>query len=176
MDRLVETTYLEMKSAARAVPFTGEPRLEICRAEVPCPELNRFLYAAVGSQWWWYGRLGWGRERWRAWVDRPELETWLGYRSGTPVGYFELEVQPGPEVELVYFGLLPSFIGLGLGPELLAAAVERAWDLAPERVWLHTCSLDHPRALATYRARGFEIYKSELKVEPLPDAMPPLFR
>jgi len=175
MDRLVTTTFLEMKSPSQVVPLEGERRLEIRRAEVPCPELNRFLYVAVGGPWWWYSRLVWSREQWRAWVERPEVETWLGYRSGTPVGYFELESQPGSQVELSYFGLLPSFIGLGFGPELLSAAIERAWRLGPERVWVHSCTLDHPRALATYRARGFEIYKVEDKIEQLPDVQPRFF-
>ena len=169
MERLVTTTYLEMTSASRASPFRGERRLEIRRAEVPCPELNRFLYMAVGSDWWWYSRLDWNRERWLAYVDRPELETWVGYLSGTPAGYFELESQAGSQVELAYFGLLPSFIGRGLGGELLSAAIDRAWQLRPERVWVHTCTLDHPRALQTYQSRGFEIYRSEEEIEHLPD-------
>jgi GNAT superfamily N-acetyltransferase len=79
-------------------------------------------------------------------------------------------LQEGGQVELAYFGLLPSFIGRGLGTELLAAAIDRAWQLRPGRVWVHTCTLDHPRALQTYQSRGFEIYKSEDKIEQLPDA------
>jgi GNAT superfamily N-acetyltransferase len=169
MERTVTTTYLEMTSASQAIPFQGEPRLELHRAEIACPELNRSLYVAVGSDWWWYARLGWSRAQWLAYVDRPELETWVGYRSGTPAGYFELESQPGGQVELVYFGLLPSFIGKGLGPELLAAAIRRAWQLRPRRVWVHTCTLDHPRALQTYQARGFEVYESKEAIEQLPD-------
>jgi len=97
------------------------------------------------------------------------LETWVGYASGTPAGYFELESQTGGDVEIAHFGLLPSFVGRGFGPELLSAAIDRAWQLGPQRVWVHTCSLDHPRALETYRSRGFEIYKSEEGVEDLPD-------
>lgn len=169
MERLVTTTYLEMTSASQAVPFGGARRLELRRAEIPCPELNRSLYVAVGSDWWWYARLDWNREQWLAYVDRPELETWVGYLSGTPTGYFELESQPGGQVEVAYFGLFPSFIGQGLGTELLAAAIDRAWQLASKRVWVHTCTLDHPRALQTYQSRGFKAYRSEEKTEHLPD-------
>jgi GNAT superfamily N-acetyltransferase len=169
VERLVKTTYLEMKSAAEAAPLGGPQKLDIRRAEVPCPTLNRFLYAAVGADWWWYSRLGWSRAEWLAYLDRPELETWVAYLSGTPAGYFELEVQERDEVELVYFGLLPTFIGHGLGGELLAAATERGWQLAPNRVWLHTCSLDHPRALQNYQSRGFKPYRTEEEIEQLPD-------
>ena len=159
-----------MASASQAIPFRGQRRLEVQRAEVPCPELNRFLYVAVGSDWWWYNRLDWNRERWVDHVGRPELETWIGYLSGTPAGYFELESQAGSQVELAYFGLLPSFIGRGLGTELLSAAIDRAWQLRPKRIWVHTCTLDHPRALQNYRSRGFEPYKSEEQIEHLPDS------
>ena len=94
----------------------------------------------------------------------------MAYLSGTPAGYFELEAQGGSEVELAYFGLLPTFIGRGLGSELLATAIERAWQLEPNRVWLHTCSLDHPRALETYQSHGFRPYKTEEAMEQLPDS------
>ncbi len=172
MERLVKTTYLELTRATEAASFDGQRRLDIRRAEVPCPELNRFLYAAVGSDWWWYDRLRWSRAEWLEYLDRPEVETWVAYLSGTPAGYFELEAQEGSEVELAYFGLLPTFISRGLGNELLVAAIERAWQLEPNRVWVHTCSLDHPRAMQHYQSHGFEPYKTEEAIEQLPE--PPL--
>lgn len=172
MERLVTINYLEITSRDQVAPFTGQRHLDVRRAEVPCPELNRFFYVAVGSDWWWHERTGWGRDRWLEWVDRPELETWIGYISGTPAGYFEMETQPGGQVQLAYFGLLPSFIGRGLGTELLAAAVSRAWEIATERIWVHTCTLDHPRALGNYQARGFRVYDSEERLEQLPDVKP----
>ena len=78
---------------------------------------------------------------------------------GSPAGYFELDRQ-GESVEVAYFGLLPPFIGLGLGGALLAAAVARGFELST-RVWLHTCTLNHPQALANYLARGLRPYKTE---------------
>ena len=144
-------------------------RLDIRRAEVPSPELSRFLYTTVGSDWYWYERLSWSRAKWLEFLERPGVETWVAYLSGTPAGYFELEAQGENAVELVYFGLLPTFIGRGLGSELLATATERAWQLQPDRVWLHTCSLDHPRALQSYQSHGFKPYKTEEEIEQLPD-------
>jgi GNAT superfamily N-acetyltransferase len=168
MDRLVKTTHLEMHSRPR-LRWPTEPRLDVGQVTIPCPELNRFFYASVGADWWWYDRLGWSYQRWREYVDRSELETWVGYRAGTPAGYFELEHQPGESIELTCFGLLPGFVGQGLGSELLAFAVSRAWDLNPNRLWVHTCTLDHPRALALYEAHGFRAFRIEEKVEQLPD-------
>jgi GNAT superfamily N-acetyltransferase len=94
-------------------------------------------------------------------VNRPELTTYVGYVDDEPVGYFELHHRVDDGVEIAYFGLLPKFIGQGFGGALLTEAVRRAWQLTPPRVWLHTCTLDHPQALANYQARGFEIYKTE---------------
>jgi GNAT superfamily N-acetyltransferase len=75
-------------------------------------------------------------------------------------------------VEIVYFGIMPQFVGKGLGGALLTAAVERAWQMGPTRVWVHTCSLDHPSALGNYLARGFRIFKQEIGHEDLPEQSP----
>ena len=83
------------------------------------------------------------------------------YLRGTPAGYFELDDQDG-DVEIAYFGLLPQFLGKGLGGGFLTAAVEKAWEMGAARVWVHTCSLDHPNALKNYQARGFQIYRESL--------------
>jgi GNAT superfamily N-acetyltransferase len=171
----VRTTYLEMtdRSAlrpARLVP----PDLLLLRAGIPSPELGRFLYTAVGGDWYWRERLGWSYARWLAWLERAEVETWVGYEQGTPAGYFELEAQPDGAVELTYFGLIPGFAGRGLGGYLLTQAVDRAWVLQPgvRRVWVHTCTLDHARALPNYLARGFRIFKEETFTVELPEEPP----
>lgn len=173
LKRQITTTYLEMASESEVRPLGRQRRLDARLVRAPCPELNRLLYVAVGRDWWWHARLQWDREQWLAWIDRPEVETWIGYASGRPAGYFELESKRTAqvnEVQLAYFGLLPSFIGQGVGAELLSAAVDRAWELRPRRVWVHTCSLDHPHALPNYVARGFKIYRSEETVVDLPDS------
>src|SRR4030095_12882653 len=131
-----------------------------------------FLYTAVGGDWFWIDRLSWTYEQWLAWVDRPELETWIGSVEGTPAGYFELEKQAESNVELASFGLVRPVIGRGLGGALLTAAVERAWRMGATRVWLHTCSLDGPASLANYQARGFRIVKTERLMKDFPDETP----
>jgi GNAT superfamily N-acetyltransferase len=169
----IVTYYLEMTDITAFRPSTlKHPEVELKQAKIPCPELNRFLYTAVGGDWYWIDRLNWTYEQWLAYLDRPELETWVAYLSGTPAGYFELEVQPESNVEIAYFGLLPQFTGRGLGGYLLTAAIERAWQIGASRVWVHTCSLDHPHALKNYQARGFQIYKEEISYKDLPEKMP----
>lgn len=173
MKREIEIYHLEMTSPEelrRARSPAAE--LEIRQARVPCPELNRFFYTAVGGDWFWIDRLSWTYERWLAWLDRPQVETWIGSVQGTPAGYFELELQPGGDVELAYFGLLPRFAGRGLGGALLTAAVERGWRMGASRVWLHTCTLDGPAALANYQARGFRLFRKERLTMEVPDDTP----
>lgn len=173
MPAQVITYYLEMLHPHALRPSQQQPvGCELKRVEIPCPELNRFFYTAVGGDWYWLDRLPWTYEQWLAWLSRPEVETWMALVSGTPAGYFELEAQPGPHMEIAYFGLLPQFIGRGIGGWLLTAATQRAWQLEVVRVWLHTCSLDHPYALKHYQQRGFRIYKQEVSYLELPTATP----
>jgi GNAT superfamily N-acetyltransferase len=141
------------------------------QAELPSPELSRALYAGVGADWWWTDRLTWSWRRWHDRLARPEVETWVAWVRGTPAGFAELEHRDDG-VEIVSFGLLPAFVGQGFGPRLLDAAARRAWALGPRRVWLHTCSLDSPAALPTYRRRGFEVYDVRTGPVLLPPARP----
>ena len=157
----VVTYHLEMNDPSELRPARAAgPALEVRQAETPCPELNRFFYTAVGGEWYWLDRLAWTYERWRRYLDRPELQTWVGWCAETPAGYFELERQPGPQVEIAYFGLLPAFHGRGWGGALLEHALRRGFELG-SRVWVHTCTLDGPHALANYRARGLVPYRVE---------------
>jgi len=135
------------------------PGLSIEKTQVPSPEVNRYFYTAVGRDWHWEDRLSWNFLQWQEWVGRPELATWVAFISGNAAGYFELESQPEGDLEITSFGLLPNYIGQGLGAHLLTVAVKEAWEIGAERVWLHTCSLDHPRALPNYLARGFKVFQ-----------------
>jgi GNAT superfamily N-acetyltransferase len=139
-----------------------EPNLPLMVERVcpPDPDVNRSMYIAVGSDWSWRDRLAWDAARWLQYVNRLELETWVARVDDRAAGYFELERQ-GDAMEIAYFGLLPAFIGQGLGGALLTRAVHRAFELGASRVWVHTCTLDHPQALANYVARGLRPYKTE---------------
>ena len=159
----VTTTYLEMLSRDDLRPCSRPcEEMRVVRAEVPCGELNRFFYTAVGDNYGWTDRLPWTGEEWQAYAERPELETLVDYVRGTAAGYFELARGPGSDIEIAYFGLLPQFIGKGLGGALLHSAIDRAWRISSTRVWVHTCTLDSPFALANYLARGMYVYKTEI--------------
>ncbi len=171
----VTTWYLEMLRPAqlRAAEAPEGMDLRLEQARVASPEFSRFLYTAVGGGgWYWIERLGWDYQRWLEYLNRPQVETHVLYVSGTPAGYVELEHQADDNVEVAYFGLLPKFIGQKLGGFLLSSGVQRAWLRGARRVWVHTCSLDGPNALANYRARGFEVYDTNKEVMDLPAESP----
>jgi GNAT superfamily N-acetyltransferase len=170
----VTTWYLEQTAASDLNPARRpEAAVAVTRAELPGPEFSRFLYTAVGGDWNWTERITWSYDHWRDWLSRPGTETWVAHVQGTPAGYAELTSHPGGTVEITCFGLLPSFIGQGLGGWLLTEAVSRAWDLADRwpaqppttRVWLHTCSLDGPAARTNYETRGFRLYNTQTKTQ-----------
>lgn len=132
--------------------------LRLLRVTRPNPAYNKFLYSEVGREWQWFDKLEWSDAQWRDWANRDALETWVLYEAGAPVGYFELEQQAEGSVEIAYFGLMPGYQGRGLGGYLLSECIARAWAMGAQRVWVHTCSLDHPSALANYQARGLKIF------------------
>jgi len=121
------------------------------------------ILTRVGALYGWNsaGRTG---EGWRVWLaERPQRTFALFSFEGEPAGIVTYDPHPGQEVEILSFGLLPEFIGRGLGGYALTLGTQRAWELSPtvSRVWLHTSSLDHPNALPNYHRRGFRTVKTE---------------
>jgi GNAT superfamily N-acetyltransferase len=158
----VTITYLEMTSPRELKPrHLADPRFRILEATVPQWQFNRFLYCTVGADWSWNDLRRWSDRQWRAYVEDPRLRTFAAYYDGSPAGYYELRQDGEGGVEIAYFGLLPAFIGRGFGGALLTHALETAWAMEPARVWVHTCTLDHPAALANYQARGLRAYREE---------------
>ena len=158
----VITTHLEMRSADELRPKrVMEDRFRIGEATVKQWQLNRFLYLAVGAAWAWRDKRSWTDEQWRTYAEADRLRTFVAYWDASPVGYYELDHHDDRSIEIACFGLLPAFLGRGLGGALLTSALEEAWTMQPPRVWIHTCTLDHPAALSNYQARGMKIYKIE---------------
>ena len=153
----VTMTSLEMHACpdtARQNPaWPAGARVE--RAIGPGLKFYRFLYEAVGEPWLWSERLRWSDAALAAHIEDPGIEIWVLTAEGQPAGYAEIDRRDPGNVELSYFGLLPAFIGRGLGGTLLRFAVREAWKPATRRFWVHTCDLDHPAALTVYRRAGF---------------------
>jgi GNAT superfamily N-acetyltransferase len=167
----VTTWYLEMRARPHAAARPAPAGTTLVRLERPSTHFYRYLYETVGGPWLWVERRRMSDEQLGAIIGDPDVAIFVAYRGGAPAGYFELDATMPREVELSYFGLVPDAIGQGLGRWLIDAAVHTAWSLEGiDRVWVHTCSLDHPRALANYEAAGFVKYDE--RREPIWDPRP----
>jgi len=153
----------------RPAPCSG---LEVRLARRPSIAFYRFLYAAVGEPWTWTVRRCLSDAELAAILDDPRVEVNVLWADGVPAGYAELDRRAPPDVELAYLGLMPEFIGQGLGAYLLDWAIHHAWRGRPRRLWLHTCDLDHPRALDFYQKLGFRIYDRRTTEAHLPPGTP----
>ncbi len=161
-DNTIKIFHLEMRDQSDFTPKEGSADFTTTLVKPADSKLNQQLYREVGAKWQWTDRLPWSDQEWRDYVARDNLTTWLAHWKGERAGYFELEAQHNGNVEIVYFGLLPNYIGNGLGSMMLTAAVKAAWNQPDtQRVWVHTCSNDHRHALENYRKRGFRLFKTE---------------
>lgn len=148
-------------------PPAGElppPRAGVVVERVPgrsC-EFYRQLYRSIGADLCWVNRLAMPDEQLQAILSDDRVEVFVLRVEGELAGYSELYRRVGNEVELAYFGLIPRFIGQGLGKWLLDWTIRAAWSRQPARVWVHTCDLDHPAALPTYVKAGFQSYHEEI--------------
>jgi ribosomal protein S18 acetylase RimI-like enzyme len=164
---LLVTTYLEMRSPEQLRLKRADERFQVREQKEPNWVFNRDMYFRVGEQWQWIDKRPWTDGQWQEYALAPELRTIAAYYDDALAGYYELRQDTEGGVEIAYFGLLSEFISRGLGGALLTNAIEEAWSrrggIAPQRVWVHTCNRDHPRALANYQARGMVVYKIEEK-------------
>jgi ribosomal protein S18 acetylase RimI-like enzyme len=159
----VTRTYLEMLTPGdlKEPPIPSRPPRVERVGECPV-SFFRYLYAEVGRAFHWRDRLSWTDEAVRRHLATPGISLWLLTWEAAPAGYFELKRHDDASMEIAYFGLLPEYFGRGWGRFLLSEAVRRAWSFAPSKVWLHTCTLDHPAALPNYLQRGFRPVREEV--------------
>ena len=163
-------TYLEM-TRRPSLPPTPPPHnihVALLRARKPAVRFYRYLYDAIGAPWLWYERRAMDDETLSEIIHDEGVEIYVLYVEGAPAGYAELDRRKEPDIEVAYFGLMPEFIGRGLGAYLLTSAIDIAWSYEPARLWIHTNTLDHPRALPLYQRLGFQPYKQEQKTFPDP--------
>ncbi len=123
-------------------------------------ELNKFFYKQIGKKHQWIDRLVWQDKDWIKHVSNENLKTYILKEDEDLVGFFELIFDKN-ECEIAYFGILEEYIGKSLGGYLLSEAIKIAFEKKMKRIWVHTCSLDHPNAFLNYKARGMKIFKTE---------------
>lgn len=160
---LVDVTvhYLEMLEPVQRHCPAPQSDLAVIREPKPSLEFYRSLYNAVGEDYRWLSRRKLADAELLAIIHDPLVETHLLQVAGSTAGFAELDFRVASEIEIVQFGLLPQFIGRGLGKWFLNRILEDCWSRGPNRVWLHTCTFDHPAALPNYQQAGFRLYRTE---------------
>ncbi len=162
--RKVTNYFFEMTASDQLRERPLSKAVTIVEAKEKEYRFNRYLYQLVGEHWSWTDRLELSDEEWQDYAEHGATKTFVAYVNGGIAGYYELHQHKGGDVQLVYFGLAPRFIGRGIGAGMLSHALKTAWAMpGTERVWLYTCSDDHPNAMKNYKARGLRLFKTETK-------------
>lgn len=161
--QLVDVTvyYVEMLAPTqRQVPAPRDDLL-VLHAKSPSVAYYRYLYNAVGQEFYWLSRRKLSDQALAEIIGNPAVELHVLHVAGSPAGFAEIDRRKPDDVELVQFGLMRDFIGQGLGKWFLQWTIDKVWSYGPRRFWLHTCTLDHPTALPNYLKAGFVQFKEE---------------
>ena len=163
MTQEVQRNYLEINSIRdlnKVIEPSGNCSLNLL--EPINFQLNKFFYKNIGKKHKWIDRLAWTENQWIDYVSNKNVETYVFKLKTDLAGFFELiSHSEKKEVEIAYFGLLEEFQNKKLGSYLLFEAIQKSFKNNVNRVWVHTCSLDHKNALNNYIARGMKIFKTE---------------
>ncbi len=158
----VQRNFLELKDIKNLKTNPTNKNKYLVKKIKPDFQLNKFFYKQVGKKHRWIDRLSWSDEKWINYISNKNLETYIICETEELVGFFELLHNPElQETEISYFGLLEEYIGKGIGGYALSVAIKKSFERNIKRVWLHTCTLDHPNALKNYIARGMTVFKRE---------------
>jgi GNAT superfamily N-acetyltransferase len=147
------------------------PRLALMKAEKIPLHFYRYLYRVVGGSWLWVERLDLSDEALAERVHRAGIEIFVLYANGAPAGYYELDFADANTTRLAYFGLMPEWTGMHIGPWLLGAAISEALSRGAKEILVNTCTLDHPAALPLYQKLGFRPIRRENRRLKLPESV-----
>jgi GNAT superfamily N-acetyltransferase len=162
-------TCLEMLERPASRPTTPfPPGVSLSPLDRSDPAIYRALYRKIGEDWLWYSRLVMPDDALRAILDDPCVVILVLGKDEEDIGLLELDFRQDGVCELVFFGLVATAIGQGLGRALMDAALDRAWSQPISRFWVHTCTFDHPAALGFYIRSGFRPYAFQVEVQPDP--------
>ncbi|HVP54303.1 MAG TPA: GNAT family N-acetyltransferase [Candidatus Eisenbacteria bacterium] len=156
-------TYLEMRTPP-LLPTPTMSEYTIRRAVQPDLDWYRRLYRVIGEPWLWFSRLRMSDDELSAIVHDPAVDVFALAYDRADHGLLEFDRRGFPDIELSFFGVTPDLIGKGAGRALLAHCLPFEWEHHPQRVWLHTCTSDHPAALGFYRKIGFVPYKRAIEI------------
>ena len=163
MDRTIDRFYLDIFSKNNLIKSNcKETNLEIFLEKNPTPEFCKFLYKEVGKDFFWRDRLRWSDQQWLDYINNNFFRLYILKYKNNLAGYYELLYDINTNsIEIPYFGIFKELYGKGIGGYLLTDAILTAFERNIDKVWVHTCTLDHPNALKNYIARGMNIFKTE---------------
>ena len=162
MNSRVQRYFLEINNFNKPIELSLPENHKIILDDKKDFQLNKFFYKQIGLDHYWRDRLLWSDKEWLKYVTNKNLETHILKKNNELVGYYEQEYHPNSnEIELINMGVLKEFRGLKLGSTLLCHSMASASRKNPNRMWVHTCSLDHKHALLNYKSKGFQIFKEE---------------
>ncbi|WP_448955775.1 GNAT family N-acetyltransferase [Labrys neptuniae] len=158
-------TCLEMRQKPKPKPARPLERpLTLERIGRPVLDDYRALFRAIGEDWLWFSRLVMPDAELSAILHHPDVEVYVLGSARQQLGLLELDFRQKGQCELAFFGVVPAAIGQGAGRFLMDQALAKAWARPIERLWVHTCTFDHPGALAFYRRSGFTPCAFEVEV------------
>ena len=166
MNNQVKRNYLEIKSIKELI-VVEKPlnNLYLERVNPSDFQLNKFFYKEIGKNHRWIDRLVWSDKNWTDYLNISGIETYILKHHKDLVGYFEQNFHKKKlECEIAYLGIFEEYFGRRMGGYLLSEAIKKSFEYGSERVWIHTCSLDHKNALSNYLSRGMQIYKTEIAI------------
>ena len=163
MNKKIQRHYLEINSLSDLKDTSFSPNGYLIQLVQPVDfQLNKFFYKNIGKKHHWVDRLVWTDKQWIEYTSNIEVNTYVLKKDADLAGYFELITHKDKnEVEIAYLGLLEEYQNKQLGSYLLSSAIKNSFLNNNQRVWVHTCSLDHKNALKNYIARGMKIFKKE---------------
>ena len=157
-------TYLEMRAPRAVEPHPTMSEFAIRRVEKADLDWYRRLFRDIGAPWLWFSRLRMTDDQLRAILHSSQVDVFVLSHNGVDGGLLEFDRRHMPDIEILYFGVAPSLIGKSAGRALLEYCLPLEWAHRPQRIWLHTCTWDHPKALAFYLKAGFVPYKRGLEI------------
>lgn len=157
-------TNLEMRECPPLRPEAPGLRVRLRRMDAAGVAAYRTLFHKVGDEYLWFSRLVLDDERLREIIGDPNVEVYAVEHDGLDEGMLELDFRTPGEGEIAFFGLTDALVGTGAGRWLMNRALEIAWARPISRLWVHTCTLDHPSAVAFYMRSGFVPYKRQIEI------------
>ena len=163
MERTIDRFYLHLLSVRDLNQSNcKEINLEVQIEKKPTIDLCKFFYKEVGKNFFWRDRLKWSDQDWLDYINNDFFKLYILKHNNKLAGYYELLYEPKTtSIEIPYFGIFKEFYGKKIGGYLLTEALSASFKQKITKVWVHTCTLDHPNALKNYLARGMKIFKTE---------------